>query len=147
VCIHVRLKMYTHQTNGGITIHIQTRGDRVELVRTTYDTTKKRGVGKIIGSFKNWERSVPSDLFEKLDQEEQNKINDWLDKKNEESRVFRLKMSLEAQSLNSLSQAVEENEISTEKAKELFLLMDSLKKSLRKAGFTRKNVLEDKKPL
>jgi len=139
--------MYTHQTNGGITIHIQTRGDRVELVRTTYDTTKKRGVGKIIGSFKNWERSVPSDLFEKLDQEEQNKINDWLDKKNEESRVFRLKMSLEAQSLNSLSQAVEENEISTEKAKELFLLMDSLKKSLRKAGFTRKNVLEDKKPL
>jgi len=125
-------------------MHIQQRKLKIELVRNIYCKEKKRGVTKIIGSFKSWSKP-DEDLVNLLSDEEKIKLNKWLDDKKLDEKLSNLNHSLSKRSLSFLTEATEELEITEDQARDLFKMMDSVKKSLRKAGYTHKNIIVDKK--
>jgi len=122
-------------------MHIQKRGNRIEIVRTKYCPIKKRGVAKIIGAFPNWHSSAPQELIDQLDDKEKAKLEAWFKENADISRKYSLDNKLQPYSHKLLCEAVGELEVSKNQARELFLMMDSVKKSLRKKGYTRKNTV------
>ena len=77
-------------------MHFRIRKNVIQLIRTTYDDTKKKGVNSIIGTVQLATPIISDNLREQLSPEEINVFDNWL---NNQHRIIRLREEIAALSL------------------------------------------------
>lgn len=121
-----------------------------QLIRTTYDETKKRGVEKMLGSFPRDALVMPEQVKSALNEKEFKQLEDWFqareDKRKKEvedmkwsRKLYQLRCA--ALVLSEFRDALKDQEVVKEftakHANELWAELDATRSDLRKAGYAK----------
>lgn len=119
-------------------MQIRKRGMRLEFLRSTYDTEAKRSRQKLIGSTHDWSLALPTELREKMTEEEIAEAEAYFDKtKTEQAERQKERAVAGARiDLSSLAKSIDDQDVTAEQAEAIFAGLDKVKKALRKQGFT-----------
>lgn len=121
-------------------MQIREKGKRLLLIRTKYDSDRKRTIGHTVASQDKYLSTVDPLVRLQLTKEEVDKLEKWLSSRAEKQSVDSLKWGLsylpesvrravKALSVDGLAEG-----LTPEKADDIWLALDELKKALRKAG-------------
>ena len=123
-------------------MQIRERSKMTQLVRTIYDETKKRGVGKMIGSFPTGNLSISQELADLLTEKEAEQLKAFFkecsDKADERDKVFALEYC--ATRLKRFREALSTSEkgaLTVEQANDMWAELDATRSALRKAGYAK----------
>lgn len=126
-------------------MQIRVQGKQVQLIRSPYDPAKKRCVQKVILTFPKRHNGyevdpakyLSADELAKLSDDEVKTLSDWLQKESDTKLADDRKLSIKTSkySIGRLADAISANGIDAEKASELWISIDLLTKSMRKAGY------------
>lgn len=121
-----------------------------QLIRTTYDETRKRGVEKMLCSFPKDAPVMPEQVKSTLNEKELKQLEDWFqareEKRNKEleemkwsRKLYQLRCA--ALVLSEFRDALKDptvvEEFTSEHASELWSELDATRSALRKAGFSK----------
>jgi len=139
-------------------MQIREQGQQVQLIRSTYDSTKKRCTQSVICHFKrSYDYSsailtyyLSAEQIALLSEDEVSQVSAWLKQKSDKglSDGMKLTIQLADRMINSITDAIlsesPENydkilsaELTDDKATKIYDAIDKLKKALRKKGFVR----------
>lgn len=140
-------------------MQIREKGKKVLLIKTEYDSSKKRTFGKTVAS-QNIGLSTVSKEIRQLSEDESvdtitkkdvDQLRTWLAEReyNQEVNSLKLHLSTFDHSANKAAEALSverlKDGLSKEKADEIWLALDRMSKAMRKAGF-KKPKPEPKQP-
>ncbi|CAI3810733.1 hypothetical protein GLGCALEP_06368 [Pseudomonas sp. MM221] len=121
-----------------------------QLIRTTYDQQKKRGVEKMVCSFPLKDLALPDAAEKILTESELKQLVDWLAARKREHedeqgarelshKIYRMRST--ALALSGFREVFGEQEVAkeftAEHANELWAELDATRRALRKAGYAR----------
>lgn len=133
-------------------MQISIKGRRIVGIRTTYDSTKKRGVGAQVISFKSWLNSLDeirrdsdkaSQQLDALRDEEREQLATWLsqrssdrEKASNKSSLYSLERQLDL-ALSALSTQEGQDSLSSDLATRLYRKVRDLQQAMKKLGHAR----------
>lgn len=119
------------------------QGQRVQCIRSTYDTGTKRCKQQLIVSFPKWSAKIPTDELTDLTDDEHQELSTWwaARKDSQASDMRALTVRHATSQLASLSDAISSDEaagvITEELASKIWLEISKLGKALRSSGYPR----------
>ncbi len=130
-------------------MQIREQGQQVQLIRSPYDSTKKRCVQKVFITFKrsymyaaNVNKYLSDEQIKELSVDEIKTLSDWLtvraDKLSADDRRYAIAAA--DTRISAIADAILSDGIDTVQAEKVYAEIDKLQKVLRKAGHTRKKV-------
>lgn len=122
------------------------KGKKILCMRSEYVPDIKRTKAVTVASLDRWQSTVPDEVRQHLTEGEVASLQDWLSKRTDKKTYDRRKYDLstvardvryatEALAIDDLRQ-----QMTADRAAEIYAAMDGLKKALRKAGFAQKDV-------
>lgn len=131
-------------------MQIREQGRQVQLIRSPYDSVKKRCVQKVVHTFHRAGNYISVDINDYLTAEQssdlsadENKtLSDWLKAKADKSLsdVRKYSIMLASNDIGRLTDAILADGVSEEKALEIWCEIDKLSKALKKAGFPKSSL-------
>lgn len=131
-------------------MQIREQGQQVQLIRSPYDSTKKRCVQKVIYTFEKQHSYSPASIGEYLSAEqisnlsdgEKKTLSDWLTAKADKKLADDRSISIITAEVNisRLADAILSDKISVKKAMEIWEAIDKLSKALKKSGYSKSSV-------
>lgn len=119
------------------------QGQRIQCIRSVYDTETKRCKQHLIVSFPKWSDKIPADDLTNLTPEEHEELKVWWTNRQSEkeasfNRVYvRSSASDMARMVRSISTEDGASELTEDLASSLWEQITELQKALRKVGFPR----------
>ena len=119
------------------------QGQRIQCIRSVYDTDTKRCKQHLIVSFPKWSDKIPADDLADLTPEEHEELKVWWANRQSEkeasfNRVYvRSSASDMARMVRSISTEDGASELTEDLTSSLWQQITELQKTLRKAGFPR----------
>ena len=119
------------------------QGQRIQCIRSVYDTDTKRCKQNLIVSFSKWSDKIPADELTDLTPEEYEELKVWWANREAEkeasfNRVYvRTSASDMARMIRAISTEDGAGELTEDLTSDLWKQISELQKELRKAGFPR----------
>lgn len=119
------------------------QGQRIQCIRSVYDTETKRCKQHLIVSFPKWSDKIPADDLTDLTSEEHEELKAWwanreAENKASSSRVYvRSSVSDMARIVRSISTEDGAGQLTEDLSSNLWEQITELQKALRKAGYPR----------
>ena len=131
-------------------MQIREQGQQVQLIRSPYDSTKKRCVQKVAHTFKKRSSYSSDDITEYLSAEkiadlsdsEKKTLSDWLKDRADKKTADDRKNSIIHAYINisKLADAILSDYVSAEQAEKIWLAIEKLSKALKKSGHPRSSL-------
>lgn len=120
-------------------MHFREQGKSLQLIRTTYDAERGRGVQTVVGRIPQYTYEIPHEIAPLLTPEETSQLNDYLSAVKAARYKLELANSLNYIAASQMKKATEAlvDGIPPKSADELWSAMEDLAKALRKAGHPR----------
>lgn len=128
-------------------MQIREQGRQVQLIRSPYDSTKKRCVQKVVHTFKQQYSYLSDDITKYLSAEqvadlsddEKKTLSDWLKARADKTSADDRKYSISAadRQISKSSDAISSDGVSSEQAAKIWEAVEKLSKALKKAGYPR----------
>jgi hypothetical protein len=129
-------------------MQIREQGKQVQLIRSPYDSTKKRCVQKVVHTFKqrysyssdDVNRYLSAEQVADLSDDEKKTLSDWLKAKTDKTTADDRKYSISyADShISKAADAISSDGVSAEQAAKIWEAMTTLSKALKKSGHPRR---------
>ena len=124
-------------------MQIREQGQKVQLIRSPYDSNKKRCVQKVFITFKrsymytaNVNKYLSDDQIKELSADEIETLSDWLTSRADKSSADDRRYAIESSDKNIIksADAILSDGANAEKAAAIYASMDVMAKALKKAG-------------
>jgi hypothetical protein len=129
------------------TMQIREQGRQVQLIRSPYDSTKKRCVQKVVHTFKRQYIYLSDDVtkylsaeqVEDLSDDEKKTLSDWLKAKADKGSADdrRVSIAYADRQIVKAADAISSDGVSAEQAAKIWEAIEKLSKALKKAGHPR----------
>ena len=128
-------------------MQIREQGRQVQLIRSPYDSTKKRCVQKVVHTFKQQYSYLSDDITKYLSAEqvadlsddEKKTLSDWLKARADKTSADDRKYSISGadRQISKSADAISSDGVSAEQAAKIWEAIEKLSKALRKSGHPR----------
>lgn len=129
-------------------MHFREQGRVLQLIRTTYDPAKRRGVQSVVGNMPQYSYVIPSTLDALLTLEERSQLADYLNAlktgREDQSHIFHLRDA--STRLNAVTAALQAG-VKTDQAAVIWTAIADLSKALKKAGYPKPVVPKKQAPV
>ncbi len=127
---------------GGEKMQFKKVGKRIQvLAYRGYDTEKRRAVVKMLGSFDAYTHETPAELLENLSDEEKAELKDYISglKQQSSERYEQILISHLGRDIVKVAGLIldENSTLSEQWGNEMWAALETMQKSLKKAGFKR----------
>ena len=136
--------MHHQQIQGYPTMQIREQGRQVQLIRSPYDSTKKRCVQKVVHTFKQQyiyssddvTKYLSAEQVSDLSDDEKKTLSDWLKAKADKSSADDRKYSISYADIQIIkaADAISSDGVCAGQAAKIWEAIEKLSKSLKKAG-------------
>lgn len=117
-------------------MHFREQGRVLQLIRTTYDPVKRRGVQTVVGNMPQYSYVIPGSLDELLTLEERSQLADYLNAlkigREDQSHIYHLR---DASTRIAAVTAALQAGVKTDQAVAIWSAITDLSKALKKAGY------------
>jgi hypothetical protein len=137
-------------------MQIREQGRQVQLIRSPYDSTKKRCVQKVVHTFKQQYRYLSDDITKylsadqvsDLSDDEKKTLSDWLRAKSDKESADDRKTSINLADwrISQSADAISSDGVSAEQATKIWEAIEKLSKALKRSGHPRSSTKPPRSP-